>query len=525
VPILFRNGRVHSPASPYATALLVDGETVTWIGDEDGAGQHLGVEVVNLDGAFLAPAFVDAHVHATATGLGLTGLDLRSTASLAEALDSVERAARANGGRPILGGGWDESRWPEGRPPTAAELDRAAYGGAVYLARVDVHSAVVSSAVMAAVPGLAGLPGYDPQGWQHEPKAHDAVRVAALTALTAGQRRDAQRAALRQAAELGIACVHEMAGPIISDEQDLAELLELSRTEPVPEVIGYWGELHGIDTARELGAVGAAGDLFIDGSLGSHTAALHEPYLDRPDTSGVLRFETAELAEHVLACTAAGLQAGFHAIGDAAVDQFLDALDLVSERLGRTGGAGHRIEHAEYVRDPARLAASGLLASMQPCFDALWGGREGLYAERLGPERALALNRFGDLAAAGVPLAFGSDTPVTEAGPWAAVRAAANPHDPSAAISPRSAFAAHTRAGWRAARRDGEGVLVPGAPATFAIWQAGELAVDAPDERVARWSTDPRAAVPGLPLLAPGQPLPTCVRTVVDGVTVFDAAR
>jgi predicted amidohydrolase YtcJ len=388
---------------------------------------------------------------------------------------------------------------------------------------VDVHSAVVSSAVMAAVPGLAGLPGYDPAGWQHEPKAHDAVRVAALTALTAGQRRDAQRAYLAHAAALGIGCVHEMAGPIISDEADLAALLELARTEPGPEVIGYWGELHGVDTARELGAIGAAGDLFVDGSLGSHTAALTVPYTDRPGATGVLRFDTADLAAHVLECVEAGLQAGFHAIGDAAVDQLLDALDLVGERLGRAGGAGHRIEHAEYVTDPARLAASGVLASMQPAFDALWGGTEGLYAERLGAERALALNRFADLAAAGVPLAFGSDTPVTEPGPWAAVRAAAYPHDPSAAISPRSAFAAHTRAGWRAAGRDGEGVLVPGAPATFAVWRAGELAVDAPDERIARWSTDPRAGVPGLPDVAPGVELPECLATVRAGVAIHDA--
>jgi predicted amidohydrolase YtcJ len=159
---------------------------------------------------------------------------------------------------------------------------------------------------------------------------------------------------------------------------------------------------------------------------------------------------------------------------------------------------------------------------MQPVFDALWGGAEGAYADRLGPDRALALNRFGDLAAAGVPLAFGSDAPITELGPWAAVRAAAYPHDPTAAISPRSAFAAHTRAGWRAAGRDGEGLLRPGAPATFAVWSAGELAVDAPDERISRWSTDPRAGVPGLPDVAPGRELPSCLATVLRGEPIFD---
>jgi predicted amidohydrolase YtcJ len=520
VRILFRNGRIHSTAVRDATALLVDGDQLAWLGQEDGAALQTADRTVDLGGAFVTPAFVDAHVHATATGLSLTGLDLSGATTLAAALDLVERAARTGRGRPILGAGWDETRWPEQRPPTRTELDRASYGGAVYLARVDAHGAAVSSALAAAVPGLAGLAGYSLDGPLTGP-AHDAARTSALATLTAGQVREAQRAALRHAASLGIACVHEMAGPAISSADDLRGLLELARDEPLPEVIGYWGELHGIETARELGAVGAAGDLFCDGSLGSHTAALHEPYADRPDTSGTLRFDTAELAEHIVRCTEAGLQAGFHAIGDAAIDQVLDAFALAGERLGRSGGAGHRIEHAEFVRDPARLAASGLIASVQPGFDAAWGGPDRMYARRLGPARALDLNRFSELAAAGVPLAFGSDAPVTELGPWQAVRAAAYPSEPGAAISVRSAFAAHTRAGWRAARREG-GMLAPGAPATFAVWQAGELGIDAPDERVARWSTDPRAAVPGLPDLAPGLELPTCLATMRAGTTIFD---
>ncbi|WP_375476065.1 amidohydrolase [uncultured Jatrophihabitans sp.] len=523
MPTVYRNGRIHSRAAAGATAFAVDASTVTWVGDEDAAAHYGGVGdvVVDLGGAFVTPAFVDAHVHTTMTGLALTGLDLRSAPSLRAALELVEHATRASRGRPILGSGWDESGWPERRAPTAAELDRAGYGGLVYLARVDAHSAVTSSALMAAVPRLRTMTGFRADGWQRG-AAHDAVRVAALSGLSAGQRADAQRAALRRAAGLGIACVHEMAGPVISSADDLAGLLALSVAEPLPQVIGYWAELHGVQAARDLGAVGAAGDLFCDGSLGSHTAALSEPYADAPHTRGSLRHEVGELAEHIAACVAAGLQAGFHAIGDAAVDQALAAFELAAERLGRPAGAGSRLEHVEFVRDPGRLAAAGLMASMQPAFDTLWGGPAGLYAQRLGAERAGGLNRFAELAAAGVPLAFGSDSPVTELGPWATVRSAAHPSDPAAAISPRAAFAAHTRAGWRAAGIDGEGMLAPGAPATFAVWAAGELAVDAPDERVARWSTDPRAAVPGLPDVAPGVELPTCLATVLRGTPIHD---
>ncbi|HET6876783.1 MAG TPA: amidohydrolase family protein [Jatrophihabitans sp.] len=504
---------MHTPARDDATALLIDGATVTWIGDEDDAAAQSHTQVVDLQHAFVTPAFVDAHVHATATGLALTGLDLRGAVSLTEALRQVESAARAARGRPLLGGGWDDTRWPERRPPTAAELDRASYGGVVYLARIDVHSAVASSALMAAVPDLASRAGYRPDGRLHGP-AHDAVRTAAQAAITPGQRRDAQRAALRRAAELGIACVHEMAGPVISSEDDLLALLRLARDEPMPQVVAYWAELLGTDRARELGAVGAAGDLFCDGSLGSHTAALRRPYADLPDDCGALRFDTGAVTEHIVRCVEAGLQAGFHAIGDAAVDQVLDAVEAATARLGRPAGPGSRVEHAEFVHDPARLAASGLTASAQPCFDALWGGADGMYAQRLGVDRARLLNRFADLAAAGVPLAFGSDAPVTELGPWAAVRAAAFPHEPSAALSEVDAFAAHTRGGWRAGGATRErGVLEPGAAATFAVWRPG-APLDDP--------VPGRAGSATLPAIDPAHELPACLATVLRGQIIFD---
>jgi hypothetical protein len=207
------------------------------------------------------------------------------------------------------------------------------------------------------------------------------------------------------------------------------------------------------------------------------------------------------------------------------LDQVLTAFERTSARLGRPAGAGSRLEHVEMVSDPARLAATGLLASMQPAFDAAWGGADGMYAARLGAGRAAGMNRFAELAAAGVPLAFGSDSPVTAMDPWRSVRAAAYPHEASAGISVRAAFTAHTRAGWRAAGRDGEGVLAPGMPATFAVWRAGELGIDAPDERVSRWSTDPRASVPGLPDVGPDRDLPVCLRTVLRGRTIFDLAE
>ncbi|MGW5901994.1 amidohydrolase [Streptomyces althioticus] len=522
--VLLRRGEVHSPADPFATAMVVERGQVAWVGSEGAADAFAdGVdEVVDLDGALVTPAFTDAHVHTTATGLALTGLDLSTAASLEDALARVrEFAAARPDDRVLLGHGWDAARWPGGRPPTRAELDEATAGRPLYLSRIDVHSAVVSTALLDLLAGGGTRVTREDRPLTGDD--HHAVRAAALGAVTPAQRTAAQRAALAHAASLGIGTVHECGGPEISSEDDFTGLLRLAREEPGPRVVGYWAE-QDVAKARELGALGAAGDLFADGALGSHTACLHDPYADAAHT-GTAHLDAEAVAAHVVACTEAGLQAGFHAIGDAAVSTVVDGVRAAAEKLGlaRVRAARHRVEHAEMVTSEtiAAFAELGLTASVQPAFDALWGGEGGMYAQRLGAERAGTLNPFAALLKAGVPLAFGSDSPVTPLDPWGTVRAAAFHRTPEHRVSVRAAFTAHTRGGWRATGRDDAGVLVPGAPADYAVWRTGELVVQAPDDRVARWSTDPRSGTPGLPDLTPGRDLPVCLRTVVGGRTVF----
>ncbi|NEB05872.1 amidohydrolase [Streptomyces sp. SID13726] len=517
--VLLRRGEVHSPADPFATAMVVERGQVAWVGSEGAADAFAdGVdEVVDLDGALVTPAFTDAHVHTTTTGLALTGLDLSDAPSLDAALALVRDFATARpDDRVLLGHGWDAARWPGGRPPTRAELDEAAGGRPLYLSRSDVHSAVVTTALL----DMTSLGR--PDG-PLTADAHHAVRATALGSIAPAQRVAAQRRALAHAASLGIGTVHECAGPEISSEDDFTGLLRLAREEPGPRVVGYWAD-QDIDRARELGAVGAAGDLFVDGALGSHTACLHEPYADAGHT-GTAYLDATAVAAHVAACTEAGLQAGFHAIGDAAVTAVVEGVRAAAEKVGlaRVRAARHRVEHAELLTPEAiaAFAELGLTASVQPAFDALWGGEDGMYARRLGRERASRLNPFAALLRAGVPLAFGSDSPVTPLDPWGTVRAAAFHHTPEHRVSVRAAFTAHTRGGWRAVGRDDAGVLVPGAPADYAVWRTDELVVQAPDDRVARWSTDPRSGTPGLPDLTPGRDLPVCLRTVVGGRTVF----
>ena len=532
---LLVGGQVYSQAMPDATAMAVsDGPdpVVAWLGADDvGRRQFPDARVIDLDGGFVTPAFVDSHVHVTATGLALVGLDLRTAGSRDEALRMLADYAGRHPVGPVWAHGWDESRWSDPRPPTTSDLDRLLGARPAYLARVDVHSAAASTALRAAAPGLAAAAGHHDE-LPLIAQAHHLVRAAARALLTPEQRRRARLAALDLAASCGIAAVHECAGPEIGG---LDDWLELDALEHGVDVVGYWGEA--VTTAArarqlvdETGVRGLAGDLFVDGALGSHTAWLQQPYADAPDCVGNAYLDADALEAHLDACTEAGVTAGFHVIGDAAVTAVVDALARVVDRHGAPAVArcGHRLEHLEMVSEEQAglLGRWGVIASVQPNFDALWGGADGMYATRLGPERAGRLNPLALLASQGVPLAFGSDTPVTGLNPWETVRAATAHHTPGSAMSARAAFAAATRGAWRAGGiRDGvAGTLAPGAPATYAVWDVpgglGALEVAAPADTVQRWSTDPRSRIPALPPLTPDAPLPVCRQTVHRGVTL-----
>jgi predicted amidohydrolase YtcJ len=549
---LLRNGAIYTPADPFATAMVIEGGTVAWVGSEGAADAQAGAvdEVIDLRGALVTPAFVDAHVHTTSAGLALTGLDLSGCASRAEALDRIAGyAAALPEDAVVLGFGWDETSWDRAAPggrqtPTKAELDRAAGGRRAYLSRVDVHSALVSSALLDAAPEAREAAGYAEDGPLSR-DAHHAVRAAALGSVTPLQRAAAQRAALGRAAELGIGAVHECGGPQISGEEDFTGLLSLAADPDTrsPYVFGYWGELTDPVKAFELGGVGAGGDLFIDGAIGSHTACLREPYADAAESAlgaatdsgyaGAAYMTAEQIGAFVISCVEADVQPGFHVIGDYGLDLLVAGLDLAHDVVGekRLRAVQTRAEHAELSDHEhiKKFAHHGVIVSAQPGFDAAWGGPDGMYVQRLGPGRALGMNPFAAMAAAGVVLAFGSDAPVIPLGPWEAVRAAVFHHTPASRLTARAAFAAHTRGGWRALRpgapgvpADETGVLTPGSPATYAVWQTGELVVQTPDQRVSAWSTDERAGVPGLPDLTPGLDLPSCQRTAVSGRVIHD---
>lgn len=532
---MYRNGSVYSTADPLATAMLVDGDTVAWVGSEHAATSLLDsrMKVVDLQGMLITPGFVDSHVHVTETGLALESTDFSTAKNKDEFLNLLADAVASSAAGVVIGHGWDQSRWARPDLPTPTEIENAATGREVYLARVDVHSGLVSPALAARL-NLGSVAGWDASGLVTG-AAHTAAREAARNLNDADLAR-VQSVALKHAAAQGYVALAEMAAPHVGSARDLLSLAQLTAADAaiaLPQVLPYWGQA--VENAEEAQALlaslgtpvlGLAGDLNIDGSLGSHSALLSSPYADASGESGAGYLSAEAIGAHLAATSELGIAGGFHVIGDGGMARAVEGLRLAAERVGidRVRSAGHRFEHAEMVDAEAMtaLAHHAVTVSVQPVFDALWGGDNGMYATRLGKERASELNPLARFYEAGVPICFGSDAPVTPLNPWASVRAALNHHQPSQRISARAAFIGHTRAGWRAAAGSDPmlGQLAPGAPASFAVWEIEELMVQVADERVQSWSTDPRARTPLLPALDTGSD-PRCLQTVHRGQELY----
>jgi len=239
-----------------------------------------------------------------------------------------------------------------------------------------------------------------------------------------------------------------------------------------------------------MGHARIGGDYFLDGSFGSHTAWIKEPFSSPPPEgsppNGIKYRDDEELFGFFLAAQSSDLQVGVHAIGDAAIEQAITTWERVAAKVGEAPvmQLGHRIEHFECASDDhiGRAKRLGLRASVQPAFDAFWGGDKGLYADRIGWERAREMNRFGSMCEHNLPLAAGSDSTVTPLDPFLQMKALRAHHLEGQSISGELALALHTMGGHHAAgEEDKRGSIEPGALADLAWLDRDPVTTD-PDE-------------------------------------------
>ena len=466
-----------------ARALLVRGTRVVWVGDDPAQAPAHAIRI-DLPGCTIGPGFVDAHVHLTATGITLDGVDLREATSVEQVLRMVRTTASATPGRVVWGHGWDTRL---DRLPTPDELSEAADGRTVVLSRIDGHSSVVdrrtlTSAPLARAQGLEHDAEGDPNGLLRL-EANKVARRWAVGAMSGAELDAARQRVARHAAARGIVSVHEMNGPDLFGATDF-DAWRLGNW-PV-EVVPYWSGLD-LAFAAERGLEQVGGDLYLDGSLGSHTAALEAPYADH-EGRGRLELDDDTFTALCVEATHHGLQVAVHAVGDAALRQVVRCWEQVEQQLpehmeGAVRRLHHRVEHAEVLPPDLydRIGLLGLTISAQPSFETLWGGPGGLYERRLGPDRAGWTNPFRALADRGVALAFGSDSNVTPMDPWAGVHAAEHRRGPGLAVDRLEAVSAHTLGGRAAARQERDvGPLRAGKRADLAVWEGDPFAADDP---------------------------------------------
>jgi predicted amidohydrolase YtcJ len=309
--------------------------------------------------------------------------------------------------------------------------------------------------------------------------AHHAARRTMLDNVPASQLAAAQLAAANAAAAAGITTVHEMSGPhVTAGERDLDVLLGQRDRLPVEVVVYYATTDVRVPQSRGLRTIG--GDLNVDGALGSRTAALHRPYADARAHRGFLYRDAGDCADFFEAATRAGLQAGVHCIGDAACEAAVLGLERAARRtsLRAVRRLRHRLEHFEMASREliGRAARLGAGLSMQPAFDAAWGGDAGMYAARAGVARARRMNDFRASVRAGCLVGFGSDSPVTPFDPLGGVHAASAPSVRSHAMRGSDAFRSGTIGAAALARQETtKGRIGVGYRADLVVWDGDPL--------------------------------------------------
>ena len=498
--LVIMNARVWTgdPDQPWAEAVATRGEDIIAVGSSAEIALLIGddTEVIMASRGMLVPGFIDTHVHFLVGGSSIASVQLRNAANPQEFTQRVADFAKsAQPGEWIRGGTWDHTNWG-GELPRREWIDAVTPDNPVFVARLDGHMALANSMAL----GLAGVDADTPEVTGGEIVRDDENRptgvlkdnamrlvLKVLPEPTEAQLDGYLDAAMHYVAENGVTTVHDMFADDFDSWLSLATYRRaqanaalITRIYSVTPLV-EWQKLsddvaahgRGNEWLRTGGVKG-----FMDGSLGSHTAAFMEPFTDTPDQSGFLLDSLDDLRTWITAADAAGLQPIVHAIGDKAIRDLLDIYYEI-ENQGDDRDRRFRMEHAQHIHpdDIPRFAIQNVIASMQP-YHAIDDGR---WAEDvIGRERSKTTYAFKSLIESGAHVAFGSDWYVAPANPLYGIYAAvtrrtlddANPDGwvPEQKVTVEEALRAYTYEGAFASfEEDRKGILKVGMLADMAL--------------------------------------------------------
>lgn len=447
--------------------LSIQGSRIVAIGEEP-AG--VAVERVDLAGATVVPAFADCHVHLAESGYYCGWRDLSAVRSYEQFSTRVAGLRSERG--VVMAGRYDESNWHDGGIADARPLERFHAGTLAMLSRVDGHSCIVNAKTLAQLALPPDTPGVErDESGTPTGKLFVEANWRAQTLFAARLPIEMRRRAEREAAEVALSrgALH-LHAQLIGYERD-AYSAEVAAMRELPAKIHPKICEPDATLALDLGLPYVGGDVFLDGSLGSRTAALSEPYADG-DGFGALRFTDDELLAFYSQAESLGISAGVHAIGDAAIEQSVRVWERVLGGKPSPRGCRHFIEHFE-LATPEQIAACArmnIYLSMQPSFDARWAGGRGMYEARLGAQRRRAMNALGAIERAGATACGGSDSPVCALDPLAGMQACLDHHESNQRLPAASALAMFTLNAARFGHVEGAtGNLLPGLAADFVV--------------------------------------------------------
>lgn len=450
VQIIFVNGKIYTMVSPedQVEALCVKDGIIVYTGTtKEVLERYDADQIVDLQGKTMLPGMGDSHMHFFAYCQSQTSVDLGGCRTKEEVIAKLAaKAAETPKGEWVRGSNFDESKWlaENDRLPTKADLDKASTEHPIVMKRVCLHTAVVNSMALEKadigkdfVFGPGGLVELDKDGMPNGVLREQATKIydelIPDPAKVPEIKEKILKSALAEAASVGLTTVHTYAAEIWKYTEDFDDYLKLDREGALPlRVVIYLDTLYRkpyltrrqmADPFRKVSYGGFK--IFSDGSLGSRSAKLLEPYSDAPETDGILVQTQEELNASMLAAYEMGLQPSTHAIGDKGLDCVLNAIEYTlqaSREHGMTEAEQKtrdpfRIIHAQMATDEMieRMKKLPVVLDLQPVFletDMHW------VAERVGPQRAAYSYRWNTYQKAGLILTGGSDCPVEPFSPW-----------------------------------------------------------------------------------------------------------
>ncbi len=487
------------PGAREAEAIAVTGEVISAIGTTADVRKQAGekTRVIDAGGRRVIPGIIDTHIHIVSGGMLLSQLDLRLVPDRKAFVAAIaERARSLPKGAWVLGGRWSVESWPDAAPPNRAWIDEFTADHPVYLSRMDGHQALANSAAL-KLAGITRDGPPDPEGGEIErdPRTGEPTGILKDGAMDLVARRippaseddllKALVAGMRECNRWGITGVHDLSEPehlpvyARARKQGLMTL-RIHSFLSVSDWDADFRKVKDFPVRDEwLRVAGFKG--YVDGSLGSRTAYMREPFDDTgPDAKNPRGLLTAmadppeSFAAMIRRADEAGFQLAVHAIGDEANQQALDhfaGLDAASRRARR-----HRIEHAQHLLpdDIGRFGELGVVAAMQPLHKA----DDGRWAEKaIGPQRSKTTYAFRSLIESGARVAFGSDWPVVSNNPFLGIAAAVTGKTedgktwvPEQNITVEQALVAYTSTGaWVEHAESRRGTLEPGKLADLVI--------------------------------------------------------